>query len=461
MNKYFTHSSRRIILFNTFTMLIFYMVFNVFFLFLLNRHLEKEIDNGLIHEVDHFHIALGVENDSIYFKNKEELQERGLREITEKPYFLQILNKSGQVLFQSPNLRYLSGIPVHFPLYFDTLTFVNYYVDHYTLRTCYAPIEKDNKIYGYIQLSTLKSAGKKVITDILFFDLLTFPLVLLVILGIAYMNAHQYLAPIRNIIQITKHISATDLSKRLDYEADPSDEMGQLRDTLNHLFDRLENQIKQIAQFTDNAAHQLLSPLTVMKTELELLTRREHSNPECVNSFNVLIEQTDRMIQIINTLLIISRSDSSKPVPVSIVSLKKVVRFLKNYYPQRVTFKIQRGNFFLKGNPEYFLMALQNLIDNALKYSDENSEVIVKIFKANSALKIQVIDEGIGIPDDEKERIFERFYRSDKANHQKGFGLGLSLVQSVIKKMDGTIQVRDNQPRGTIFELSFPLLKLE
>ncbi|MHB2153425.1 HAMP domain-containing sensor histidine kinase [Calditrichota bacterium GD2] len=461
MNKYFTHSSRRIILFNTFTMLIFYMVFNVFFLFLLNRHLEKEIDNGLIHEVDHFHIALGVENDSIYFKNKEELQERGLREITEKPYFLQILNKSGQVLFQSPNLRYLSGIPVHFPLYFDTLTFVNYYVDHYTLRTCYAPIEKNNKIYGYIQLSTLKSAGKKVITDILFFDLLTFPLVLLVILGIAYMNAHQYLTPIRKIIQITKHISATDLSKRLDYEADPSDEMGQLRDTLNHLFDRLENQIKQIAQFTDNAAHQLLSPLTVMKTELELLTRREHSNPECVNSFNVLIEQTDRMIQIINTLLIISRSDSSKPVPVSIVSLKKVVGFLKNYYPQRVTFKIQRGNFFLKGNPDYFLMALQNLIDNALKYSDENSEVIVKIFKANSALKIQVIDQGIGIPDEEKERIFERFYRSDKANHQKGFGLGLSLVQSVVKQMDGSIQVRDNQPRGTIFKLSFPLLKLE
>ncbi|APF19938.1 sensor histidine kinase [Caldithrix abyssi] len=461
MIKYFSHSSRRIILFNTFTMLIFYVVFNVFFLFLLNRHLEKEIDNGLIHEIDHFHIALGVENDSIYFKNKEELQERGLREITEKPYFLRILNKSGHVLFQSPNLKYLSDIPIHLPINIDTLTFVNHSVEHYSLRTCYAPIKKDNKVYGYIQLSTLKSAGKKVFTDILFFDILTFPLVLLVILGISFMNAHQYLAPIRKIIQITKHISATDLSKRIDYEADPSDEIGQLRDTLNHLFDRLENQIKQIAQFTDNAAHQLLSPLTVMKTELELLTRREHTNPDCVNSFNVLIQQTDRMIRIINTLLIISRNDNIQSVPLSIISLKKVIQFIKNHYTQRVTFKIQRGNFFLKGNPEYFLMALQNLIDNALKYSDENSEVIVKIFKVGSILKIQVIDQGIGIPDEEKERIFERFYRSDKANHQKGFGLGLSLVQSVVKQIDGSIQVRDNQPRGTIFELSFPLLKLE
>jgi len=460
-NKYFTSSSRRIILFNTFTMLIFYGIFNAFFLVLLNRDLEKEIDLALIHEMDHFQTAIDVVGDSIEFINKDELTERGLRELTEKPYFLQVLDKTGRILHQSPNTRFLSGIPVHFPLYFDTLTFANYYVDQFTLRTCYAPIKENGKIYGYIQLSTPKSAGKKLISNVIFFDLITFPLVLLVILGIAYMNAQQYLAPIRKIIAVTRRISATDLSQRLDYEADPEDEMGQLRETLNHLFDRLEKQIKQIAQFTDNAAHQLMSPLTILKTELEFITRRKHSNPDCAQSFQVLIEQTDRMIKIINTLLIIAKDDVVHQIESSIISVNKIIDQLKTYYPERVDFSVPKNSLFLKGNPEYFSMAIQNLIDNALKYSEEDSTVKVQVMRKNKYLKITVIDEGIGIPDFEKNRIFERFYRSETANSKKGFGLGLSLVQTVVKQMNGSIKVKDNKPRGTIFELKFKLLHLE
>lgn len=152
------------------------------------------------------------------------------------------------------------------------------------------------------------------------------------------MNAQQYLAPIRKIIAVTRRISATDLSQRLDYEADPEDEMGQLRETLNHLFDRLEKQIKQIAQFTDNAAHQLMSPLTILKTELEFITRRKHSNPDCAQSFQVLIEQTDRMIKIINTLLIIAKDDVVHQIESSIISVNKIIDQLKTYYPERVDF---------------------------------------------------------------------------------------------------------------------------
>ena len=460
-NKYFTRSSLRIVLFNTFTMLIFYGIFNIFFLLLLNRYLEREIDLAITHEIDHFRIALTIKNDSIYFKNEDEINERGLTQITEKPYFLQVLDNTGRILYQSPNMHYLSGIPVHFPLYFDTLTFVNYYVDKLKLRTCYAPIREKSRIHGYIQLSTPISAGKKLLSEVLFFDLISFPIVLLIILGIAYLNAQQYLAPIRKIIAVTRRISATDLSQRLDYEADPSDEMGQLRETLNHLFDRLEKQIKQIAQFTDNAAHQLMSPLTILKTELEFITRRKHTNPECVQSFQILIEQTDRMIKIINTLLIIAKDDMAHQTETSIITVNKILRQIKSYYSNRVAFSIPKTNLFLKGNPEYFSMAVQNLIDNALKYSEEDTIVKVEVKKTDNKLKISVIDEGIGIPDFEKERIFERFYRSETVNDKKGFGLGLSLVQSVVKQMNGTIEVKDNHPRGTIFELKFGLLHLE
>ncbi len=459
-NKYFTKSSVRIILFNTLTMLLLYGVFNIFFFFLLNKQLDNQLDLALDHEIEHFIQIMGVRNDSIVFNNYGEFEERDLRDLTENPYFLQILDATGRIIYQSPNMRYISGIPIHFPLYTDSLTFDTYRIDNNLIRTGFRPIVFNGTIYGYIQLSTFKSSGKKILSNLLLFDLLSFPIVLLIILGIAYMNAQQYLAPIRKIIALARRISATDLSKRLDYKADENDEMGQLRDTLNHLFDRLDLQIRQIAQFTDNAAHQLMSPLTILKTELEFITRKEHTSPECRESFRVLIEQTDRMIHIVNTLLILAKEDSGHLRESSVINLQKVFSQLKNMYPERVILPQAKKGVFLRGNPDYFLMVLQNLIDNGLKYSPREKPVTVEIDNHQGQITIRVKDEGIGIPNKEKKLIFQRFYRGSNTDQKKGFGLGLSLVQSVVKMMGGKIKVHDNKPTGAIFELRFKELKL-
>jgi len=459
-NKFFTKSSMRIILFNTFTMLMFYAAFNVFFFLVLDNQLERQVDIALHHEMDHFIQLVALVDDSLILNHGEELNETDLNELTEHPYFLQILDKTGKIIYQSKNMRYLSGIPIHFPLYKDNLTFVNYQVDSRNLRTGYQPIYKNNQLVGFIQLSTFKSAGKEVLTNILFFDLISFPLVLLLILGIAYMNAQQYLAPIRKVIELARRISASDLSQRLTYKADDDDEMGQLRDTLNHLFERLDRQIRQIAQFTDNAAHQLMSPLTIIKTELEFVTRENHTHSDCAETFQILVEQTDRMIHIVNTLLILAKDDSGRLVENSIINLQKILLQLKETYPERVHLPEIKNTIFLRGNNDYFLMALQNLIDNGLKYSDDNTPVIVEAEQDNGWVHIRVKDQGIGIPDKEKERIFERFYRGSFQNQKPGFGLGLSLVQSIVRTMGGSITVKDNHPKGAVFEIRIKELKL-
>ncbi len=461
-NKYFTKSSLRIIVFNAFTMLLFYAIFNGFFFALLNRQLDKEIDATLRHEMEHFQRDIVIRGDSVTFINFDhEFNESALQQTKGKAYFLQILDRNGKFLFQSPNIAKLSGIPVHFPLFKDKLRFETYNVDGYSLRTGYLPIRTDGKFFGVIQLSTYKSAGKKILNEILFFDVVSFPIILLIILGIAYLNAQQYLAPIRKIIQVTRHISVSDLNRRLDFKADPSDEMGQLRDTLNHLFDRLQMQINEIKQFTDNASHQLMSPLTVMKTELEFITRRKHSNNECSQSFRVLSEQTDRMIHIIKTLLILAKDDQAGQMENSIFPLEKICAQLRPFYPPRVRFPKKVPDAFLRGNPDYFLMALQNIVDNALKYSPENSPVEIDLRLSKHEITILVKDQGPGIPDKEKEKIFERFYRGSQTTNKEGYGLGLSLVESIIKNMNGRIAVKDNRPRGTIFEITLKILQLE
>ena len=269
------------------------------------------------------------------------------------------------------------------------------------------------------------------------------------------------MAPIRKIIQVTKHISIQDLNQRLTFKADPKDEMGQLRDTLNHLFDRLQTQINEIKQFTDNASHQLMSPLTVMKTELEFITRRKHQNPECQQSFEILIQQTDRMIDIVKTLLILAKDDQAGQTENAVFPIEKILNRLKLFYPERVRFPKEVSSLFLKGNPDYFLMALQNIIDNALKYSPEDKEVDVELQTGKQHVHIRIKDQGPGIPDDEKARIFERFYRGRQTSDKEGYGLGLSLVESVIKNMEGRVVVKDNKPQGTVFEIFLKMLHLE
>ena len=113
--------------------------------------------------------------------------------------------------------------------------------------------------------------------------------------------------PINKIIELANKISATNLSERLEYEANPNDELGRLNETLNSLFNRLENQIDQISHFTDNASHQLMTPLTAIKTELEYILKREHPIDEYKETCNILKSQTDRMISMVKTMLIMSR----------------------------------------------------------------------------------------------------------------------------------------------------------
>lgn len=120
------------------------------------------------------------------------------------------------------------------------------------------------------------------------------------------------------------------------------------------------------------------------------------------------------------------------------------------------------SNKYIKGSQEYFMIVLENLIDNAFKYCDENCEVKLELFEKEEAVVLSVSDNGIGIADSEKDRIFQRFYRSDTAEKRgiKGYGLGLSLVQTIIKGMNGEISLRRNIPQGTVFEIKFPKVEL-
>jgi len=413
--------------------------------------------------MEHISSAVGFYNDSIIIKNMDEFQETDLREVTQTPFFLKIYNKKGKLLFKSENVKKITDYQIDVPEAFENnYAFVDFLFYDEELRAgFYRVTNRANEKLGIIELSTFKSSSKTLASSLMIFNLITFPFFLLIFILISYYFVKRSFTPINRIIDLANDISATNISQRLTYDADANDELGKLKTTLNNLFERLEYQINQISHFSDNASHQLMTPLTSLKSEIEFLEKQSTFLPHQIESVKILKEQTERMITIVRTMLILARESDNCDCKKNIFNLSKMLNEIKNLYNNsRLQFSFEK-DIFLRGREDYFSMVLQNLIDNALKYSDSMDNVNVIANRKDGLVIISVEDFGNGIPTEEREKIFERFYRRISSESQKGFGLGLTLVKNIVAKMDGEIKIESNQPCGSRFIISLPAVSFE
>ncbi len=460
-----TKSTIRISAWISGVIIVLYLLFNFFTVLILDHQLEERLDHHLTHEIEHFMNAFYFEGDSFIMINPAEFRESDLVEITENPFFLQIYSESGKLYFRSENLNSHSPIPLEsVDLSDDEYHLKNLMTGGEVLRCGYKKIvNTEGRPTAILQLSIHKATALAVSTNILLFNLITFPLILIFIVFISIFIARKSYQPINRIIEISRKISTSNLKERLHFKADPADEIGRLRDTLNDLFDRLEHQIGQITQFTDNASHQLMTPLTVMKTELEFI-QKKCTREGCKDSLIILDEQTQRMTHIIKTLLILAKDCKDCTDTRTVFNLKRLVeddikQLFKEY---NINYTIE-SEVLLRGNKDYFSMVIQNLINNAIKYSPADSKILFRVISKNSHTKIFVEDFGIGLSDKDRDRIFERFYRGAAAENSDipGYGLGLSLVSSIVRSMGGTVDVEKNKPQGTIFIITVPELRTD
>ncbi len=441
-----------------------YILVNVFTFGLLEYLLEENLDARLSHEVEHIMNAFAIEDGEIILTNPRELGESDLITVTENPFFLQVFDLKGKQILGSENLRYIASIP--HVAYADEggYHFVDIQTEDFPLRICTAEVlESDGTVSGFMQLATPKTGIHAVERGLIIFNLLTFPLMVLLIVVASVILARKSLAPVSSVINVARTISASNLQERVEYDADPEDELGKLRDTLNDLFDRLERQIDQISQFSDNASHQLMTPLTALKTELEYILRKDRTNQEYHDSMLVIRDRTEKMIQIVSTMLILAKQCEACVDGKSVFNLSRLVdKSVRDLYREEgVDFWIE-DELYVRGKSEYFQMVLQNLIDNALKYSDNGERVTLSARRVENDILIEIADQGIGIPPSDRDKVFERFYRTPYSEEMgiDGHGLGLSLVRSVVTAMGGSVRVADNEPRGTRILISLPSMLL-
>ncbi|MFA3782122.1 ATP-binding protein [Melioribacteraceae bacterium 4301-Me] len=461
---WFTNTVKRIIIWDIAIFFLLFIISNIFIIAITNKILNENLDKEIKNKIDVLEELFSIKNDTIKFVGYGELNEPAFQNVYLGSFFLQVYDISGRLIVRSNNLQSFVPLPFDVRKFNMNLEFEDTKIGNNNLRVAYAPIkDKSSNVRAYIQLAAFENKNNSIMREIIVFNIMLLPVILFLIVISSVFLAKKSYAPLNKIIEVAENITANNLNTRIEYKADSYDELGRLRDTLNRLFSRLNGYINHISQFTDNVSHQLMNPLTAAKTELEYILKRDRKPEEYKESLIVLNSQINIMINIIKLLLTIAKYSTQPELNKSVINVTKVInKTIKPLFNRYNIIYDMQDNIYLRGSSEGFQIIMENLIDNAVKYSNENSEVLVKILKLNERIEIMVADYGIGIPEKEKEKIFERFYRSQNTiKNTNGYGLGLCLVKTITQAMNGNIRVENNVPRGTKFIIDFPVMNME
>ncbi len=391
-----------------------------------------------------------------------------------RDYYIQILDHKGEIVAKSATLEGFNLRVSNSALKRVLRGNVDYEtvksVGIQPVRVVSAPvIVKDKGLVAIVQVGD----SLEVVVEIFHYMIYIFGVGIVVSVVIASIIgsflARKALAPVDEINRMAMRITAENLDERINIDG-PEDEMGRLATTLNDMIAGLERSFKQIRQFTSDASHELKTPLTVMKGEIEVALRGEPTKEESSEVLLSTLEEIDRMSSIVHKLLTLARADDERgetaltPVRLDII-LADSFRLLKKVAVKKgVSIEMTESAALTVFADELRLsQVIANLIDNAIKYTPVGGSIKVLLAGGGDLAILKVIDTGMGIAADDLPHLFDRFYRVDKARTREmgGVGLGLSICKEIVEGFGATIDVDSELGKGTIFTVRFPLYKEE
>ena len=275
--------------------------------------------------------------------------------------------------------------------------------------------------------------------------------------------------PIKNIIRTTEKITTDDLNQRIE-EPKQDDELKTLTQIINQMLDRLENSFENQTKFVSDASHELRTPLAIIKGYAEIIKKRRFSDEEIFEeSIDSIINETENMKNLVQKLLFLAKGEITKiNTNFQIIEMKEFVQQI--HTDTEVSSKSHK--FYLETNEEYKVeadvtllqQAIRALIENAIKYSEENTNIYIEsIIKDGKKGIVSIRDEGVGISEEDTKRIFDRFYRVDDSRTKAtgGTGLGLAIVKRIVEIHKGEIEILSELGKGTKISIILPLATIE
>lgn len=320
-----------------------------------------------------------------------------------------------------------------------------------------------------LQISVPETDFLQINRNLINFFYISVPILLVMSLMIGYFFVGKALRPMMEIIAKTKMIEVSNLAERVPVP-ESKDEIWQLADTINHLLSRLSETFSAQERFIQDASHQLKTPLTIMKGELEVFKSEQKSEAEVTLFLESMAQEIDFLTKLTNNLLILARVDSGitkltfTENRLDEVVISQISRLSKLANHKKISLQINFDSFYQASENELSVLSdrdllgvvFYNLIENAIKYSPEGSTVTIAGINTRDSLQVTVEDEGEGIDEGDLEKIFDRFYRMQKnATKAQGSGLGLAICKIVADSLAARLWA-ETLVSGTKFHFEIP-----
>jgi signal transduction histidine kinase len=427
-------------------------------------------DNQIIESIDNTYFKIEDALNKSDFKNIEDIDSS----LELKNQFLLIF-KNEKLLFTNQSRYRTKKILEEIEYYDDDddhhkrkkhldKKYENFYDDGYIeiddFVFSFNVIEKKNDIYEiYLGVdekfleSSVNSIYKTTTTLIL--------IMLVVLLVLGYLLINRTIKPLKLVLSELKSIEKDDdLSKRLKI-LNTNDEFEELVNTFNKIRKNIEINVENTKQFSSDASHELKTPLTIIQGQIELCKKDDVSKEELQDTINKIDIEQKKLQEIIKNFLLLSRlekevhKNSKSNLDSMILDLVEVN--LDSLENKNLELKLDiDDNLIVKFEKRYLSIVINNLLTNAIKYTNEGS-IEIKAFKFKNKIELHIIDSGIGINKKDQDKIFERFYRVDKARTttKDGIGLGLSIVKKICDRFNSKIRVKSEIGEGSTFIIIF------
>ncbi len=402
--------------------------------------------------------------------------------------FIQVLDESGKIGQKSDNLRNVQ-LPISLStlknasrgvITFETITSFG----NTPLRIVTVPVYEDNHVTKIIQVASSLEDVEDALKTLFIILIVTVPSALLVASLGGQFLANKALKPVDQVAQTARLITSKNLNQRIE-PPKVKDEISRLVETFNEMISRLDKSFSRIKQFSTDVSHELKTPLTILKGEVEVALRKARDSSEYEEILRSNLEEINRMSKIVDDLLLLSKTDIGEmrllQEKVNLTDILNEVVLNVDILAQSKHLRLETSNHLedihVYGDPLRIRELLLNLIDNAIKYTEVDGTIRITIERdgnharsgnepkgsdggdSKGFAKIIISDTGIGIAKEDQERIFDRFFRVDKARsrEQGGSGLGLSICKWIVDAHQGDISVKSELGKGSTFIVRLPL----
>jgi heavy metal sensor kinase len=429
------------------------------------HNLREQLDSSLDRDVETVEGALLVDSNGQLQLSSHEGEAEEEDEL-DRGYLLEVWSREGTLLYRSEQLRdqALGPAPENTPA-----------PHRESARSIRLPSGMRVRLISRIHHL---GGGKSVLVRLAvseeplwreFWEMLTvlgigLPIVVALVVITGYLVAARALKPVDSMAKRAAEITADHLNERLNID-NPDDELGQLGTAFNATLARLESSFDQLRRFTADASHELRTPLTAIRSVGEVSLRRPGDEKYYRDVIGSMLEETSRLTRLVDSLLTMSRADAGRVqlhlAEVCLLDLVRESAALLEVLAEEKEQTLQvEGDALLTVMADRTILrqALVNLIDNAVKYSPVDGSILIHVANSQQNAVIEVQDSGPGIPPEHRSRIFERFYRVDKARTRAegGTGLGLSIAEWAVAVHGGTIEVQCEPGPGSIFRIRLP-----